>query len=96
MPAVGGHLHRPYVAAFDPEHLQNPWEREKAMCSRAHGSDCDCAGMSAAVRASVDGCVCDHLSENRSTWDLTREKASARTPRWEVPTVGTAYGQRLL
>jgi hypothetical protein len=95
MLAVGGY-HRLYVAAFGPEHLQNPWELEKAMCRRAHGSGHDCAGTSAAVRASVDGCVCDPLTENQSTWDSTREKASAMTPRWEVPTVGRACGQRLL
>lgn len=95
MLAVGGH-HQLYVAAFGPEHLQNPWEREKAMCRRAHGGGHDCAGMSAAVRASVDDCVCDPVAENRSTWDSTREKASAMMPRWEVPTVGKAYGQRSL
>jgi len=93
---VGVHLHRLYVAAFGPEHLRNPWEQEKARCRRAHGSVYDCAGMSAAVRASVDGCVCDPLSENQSPWDSTREKTSAMTPHWEVPTVGKAYGQRLL
>jgi hypothetical protein len=59
-------------------------------------SGCDCAGMSAAVRASVDDCVCDHLSENQPSWDSTREKGSAMTPRWEVPMVGKAYGRRLL
>lgn len=97
MLAVGGYLlHRPYVAAFGPEHLQNPWEQEKAMCRRAHGSVFDCAGMSAGVRASVDGCVCDRSSGNQPSWDSRWEIASVRTPRWELPTVGKAYGRRLL
>jgi hypothetical protein len=71
MLAVGGYLHRPYVAAFGPEHLQNPWEREMVRSRRAHGSGHDCAGMNAGVRASVDDCVCDRLSENQPSWDST-------------------------
>ena len=82
MLVVGGYLlHRLYVAAFDPEHLQNPWERGKVKCRRAHGSVYDCGGMSAGVRASVDDCVCDRLSGNLPSWDSMREIGNARRPR---------------
>lgn len=91
-----GRLRPWYVAACDPEHLQNPWERGKGRCNRAGASGDVGGGTSAGVRANASGYGYGRLSETRQSWGSTREKGNARKRRWKVPRVGRAYVRILL
>jgi hypothetical protein len=61
------------------------------MYHRACGSDCDCAGMSAAVRASAGGYGRGPLGENRLSLGSMRAKGNAKRQRWKEPRVGRVY-----
>jgi len=61
------------------------------MYHRACGSEYDCAGMSAAVRASAGGYGRGPLGENRLLLGSMRAKGNAKRQHWKEPRVGRAY-----